>query len=55
VVDDQEDQVLLGVHGGVTGVWTTKVFFDHSGMMYLASGWRRFRRVHQIGPGTSSS
>jgi hypothetical protein len=45
---DREEQVLLRVRGGVNGMWTPEVLFDHFGVMYLASGWKRFCRVHQI-------
>jgi hypothetical protein len=48
VVDDKEMQILLWVCGGTMGVYTAYVFFDCSHTMYLASGWRRFCRVHQI-------
>jgi hypothetical protein len=36
------NQVLLQVRGGATGYWTAEVFFDRTGTLYLASGWRRF-------------
>jgi hypothetical protein len=48
VVDDQEEQVLLWVRGGTTGLWTSEVIFDRFGEMYLASGWKRFCHMHQI-------
>jgi hypothetical protein len=48
VVEDWHEQVLLRVHGGATGVWTAEVLFNRTGTMYLASGWRRFFRVHEI-------
>jgi hypothetical protein len=48
VVDDRHEQVLLRVRGGAIDMWTTEVLFDCSSMMYLASGWRRFCRVHEI-------
>jgi hypothetical protein len=48
VVDNRHDQVLLRVRGSATGVWTVEVLFDRIGTMYLASGWRRFCRVHEI-------
>jgi hypothetical protein len=48
VVDKLENQVLLWVRGGATGYWTTEVLFDHTSTLYLASGWRRLCRVHEI-------
>jgi hypothetical protein len=48
VVDEKMNQVLLRVRGGATGYWTAEVLYDHSGTPYLASGWRRFCRVHEI-------
>jgi hypothetical protein len=48
VVTNQEEQVLLRVRRGAIGAWTVEVLFDRSGTMYLASGWRRFCRIHQI-------
>jgi hypothetical protein len=29
-------------------MWTTEVLFDGTDMMYVASGWRRFCRIHEI-------
>jgi hypothetical protein len=34
--------------GSATGIWTAEVHFDRFGEMYLAGGWKRFCRVHQI-------
>jgi hypothetical protein len=51
MVDDQEEQVLLQVRGGAIGVWTVEVLLDRSGVMYLASGWKRFCCYHQIRAG----
>jgi hypothetical protein len=48
VVEDQHEQVLLWMRGGTTGVWTMEVLVDRTNMMYLAIGWRRFCRVHEI-------
>jgi hypothetical protein len=36
------------VRRGATSYWTAEVLYDHSGTPYLASGWRRFCRVHEI-------
>jgi hypothetical protein len=45
VADEREEQVLLRVCGGM---WTAEVPFNRSGVIYLASGWKRFYCVHQI-------
>jgi hypothetical protein len=48
VVDEKTNQVLLQVRGGTTGYWTAEVLFNRSGTPYLASGWRRICRAHEI-------
>jgi hypothetical protein len=48
VVDEMTNQVLLRVHGSATGYWTVAVLFDHFGEIFLAKGWKRFCRVHEI-------
>jgi hypothetical protein len=46
VVDERHNQVQMWVRGSATGVWTAEVLLDRTVTMYLASGWRRFCRVH---------
>jgi hypothetical protein len=48
VVNMSKNQVLLRVCGGATGLWTAEVLFDHTGISYLTSGWRRFCQRHEI-------
>jgi hypothetical protein len=51
VVNVRTNQVVLRVRGGATGMWPMKLLFDHTGMPYLASGWRRFCQRHGIAAG----
>jgi hypothetical protein len=39
------------VCGGATGYWIAEVLVDRTGTRYLASGWRRFCRNHEIEAG----
>jgi hypothetical protein len=48
VVDDRHEQVLLRVHDSATDVWAAEALFDRSVTMYLAGGWWRFCRLHEI-------
>jgi hypothetical protein len=46
--EETTNQILLCVRGGTTGYWNAAVLFDRFSEMYLANGWKRFCRVHEI-------